>query len=88
MGVRFDAFHNHVYVQFSGEQRDRADDRLHFRGMEHLVGEGVIDFHLLHGKAIEIAETAVPGAKIVERQAQTERVYFGDFLLEHRPYRP
>jgi hypothetical protein len=77
--VRFDAFRDQFNVEVARQMRDGADDRQRLGRADQLNRERAIDFYLVYGKPIQIAETAVSRAEVIQRQTQSHCPDLGDF---------
>src|SRR5262249_32666393 len=91
-------FRGRCDVEAAAEPRNCAHDRHTVGTSRKILHEGTVDLYLVEGKAAQVAEARISGAKIVHRDADTEPAQlmqdreirlclrqeyrFGDFKLE------
>ena len=80
--VGFDAFRARVHVQRLREGDDGADDRgIAVRRRCGPADEALVDLDLVERRLLQIAERAVTGAEVVEREADAKRLQLGERVV-------
>ena len=80
--VRLDALGGGVHAQAFGQRDDGADDRaVAVGGRRGAAHEALVDLDLVERRLLQIAERAVAGAEIVERQPDAELLQLGEGLV-------
>ena len=75
--VGFDAFGRDAETQAAGEMRDRIDDRGRLGFDAQPVDEAFVDLDAVDRKVLHAQQVGIAGPKVVERDAEAERLKLG-----------
>src|SRR4051794_36897785 len=68
----FNAFRRHQHAERSAEAHDRSYDGHRLRRIGYVANERSVDLDLVEGKAAQITQAGIAGAKIVHRNPRAE----------------